>query len=293
MSVNTFPPILLSWQDCEIAAQRVVRLLQSDSHRPWKVYGVPRGGIYAALLVKAAWPEGVQLVDSVEAADCCVDDIIDSGATRDRYLGPGRPFFALFTKKADEGWYIFPWEQAAPEKDGEDCYRRLIEMVDNVQREGLRETPSRAFRAFRELTHGYFHDPREVLKKTFASEGDEMIVMRDIQFFSLCEHHLLPFFGKVHIGYLPKHVIAGASKLVRTVDVLSRRLQIQERLTSQIADTIQEALSPLGVIVVVEALHLCMAMRGIKQQTTFRTTACRGIFLRADVKDEFLAALKG
>lgn len=159
-------------------------------------------------------------------------------------------------------------------------YELLGALGENPDREGLARTPERVIRAFRFLTEGYRKDVDDLFNDAFFSEEyDEMVLVKDIEFYSLCEHHLLPFFGKAHVAYLPRRRIVGLSKIPRLVDVYARRLQVQERMTRQIADTIMEKLDPLGVAVVVEARHLCMVMRGVeKQHSTMTTSAMLGKF---------------
>lgn len=163
-------------------------------------------------------------------------------------------------------------------KDGtlEEAVRTILHFVgEDPEREGLRETPRRVRDAWHHLTSGYGQDPAAVLRQaTFHEECNEMVMVREIELYSVCEHHLLPFFGKCHIAYLPSDRIVGLSKLARVVDVFARRLQVQERLTSQIAHAVYDALSPLGVGVVVEARHLCMMMRGVERQNSLAVTSC-------------------
>jgi GTP cyclohydrolase I len=168
----------------------------------------------------------------------------------------------------------------------------LTKLVDDPTREGLVRTPERVDKAFRFLTSGYRMDPRKVVNGAlFSVKYDEMVIVKDIEFFSLCEHHLLPFFGKVHVAYIPKDRVIGLSKIPRLVDVFARRLQIQERLTQEIAQTIQDLINPLGVGVVCEARHFCMMMRGVeKQHSGAMTSAMLGAFRhRKDTRDEFLS----
>src|SRR5512133_3719279 len=150
----------------------------------------------------------------------------------------------------------------------QDAIRKLLtDLGENPDREGLRDTPKRVEKAYKFLTSGYSADIDKVLNNAlFTVDYSEMVIVKDIDFFSLCEHHLLPFFGKCHIAYIPQDKVIGLSKIPRLVDVFSRRLQIQERLTNQIAQTIEQAIDPLGVAVVMEATHLCMAMRGGEKQ---------------------------
>jgi len=168
----------------------------------------------------------------------------------------------------------------------------LGELGEDASRDGLQETPTRVARALRELTCGYTVDVDNLLK-TFDGEGaNEMVVVRNIPFHSLCEHHMLPFFGVAHVAYLPGERIVGLSKLARLVDAYARRLQVQERLTKQVADTLDRVLAPKGVGVVIEARHFCMEMRGVRQQgSTTRTTALRGVFEYDRTRAEFLAAI--
>jgi len=150
----------------------------------------------------------------------------------------------------------------------------LAELGEDPEREGLRRTPLRMARAHRFLTRGYHQNVAEVLNGAIFEEMyDEMVIVKDIDFYSLCEHHLLPFYGKAHVAYIPKGQIVGLSKLPRVVDLFARRLQVQERMTQQIAHCLQEAIHPLGVAVVVEGFHLCMAMRGVEKQNAFATTS--------------------
>ena len=153
--------------------------------------------------------------------------------------------------------------------------RDLLEMVgEDPDREGLLKTPERVIRAYRFLTEGYRKDVDELFNDAFFNEDyDEMVVVRDIEFYSLCEHHLLPFFGKAHVAYLPQKKIVGLSKIPRLVDHFARRLQVQERMTTQVAETMMEKLDPLGVAVVIEARHLCMVMRGVEKQHSRMTTS--------------------
>jgi len=171
----------------------------------------------------------------------------------------------------------------------------LADLGEDPAREGLLETPNRVERSLRFLTSGYEADVDAVLNDAlFTVEYNEMVIVKDIDFYSLCEHHLLPFFGKCHVAYLPKGRVIGLSKLPRLVEVFSRRLQIQERLTSQIAETIRDKIDPLGVAVVMEATHLCMSMRGVEKQNSFAvTSAMLGVFREdARTRMEFLELIK-
>jgi GTP cyclohydrolase I len=174
--------------------------------------------------------------------------------------------------------------------------RSILSLLgEDPDREGLKKTPSRVTQALAFLTRGYGMDPDKVINDAvFREDYEEMIVQKDIDFFSLCEHHLLPFFGKAHVGYIPHGKIVGVSKLARLVDVFARRLQVQERLTNQIATTIMEKLKPLGVAVVIEAEHLCMRMRGVeKQNSLIITSTLLGAFrTRQETRNEFMNLIR-
>ena len=178
-----------------------------------------------------------------------------------------------------------------------DLVRQMIAQIgEDPNREGLRRTPERFEKALRYLTSGYRQDPDKILNGAmFSVCYDEMVVVKDIEVYSLCEHHLLPFFGKCHVAYIPNKKVVGLSKIARLVNMYARRLQIQERLTSQIAETIEESLSPQGVGVIIEARHLCMVMRGVeKQHSTAMTSAMLGVFREnKQTRDEFLSLIKG
>jgi GTP cyclohydrolase I len=173
--------------------------------------------------------------------------------------------------------------------------RILVQLGEDPDREGLRHTPERFEKALRFLTSGYRQDPDKVLNGAmFSVSYDEMVVVKGIEVYSLCEHHLLPFFGRCHVAYIPNQKVVGLSKIARLVNMYARRLQIQERLTSQIAKAIEEKLSPEGVGVIIEARHLCMVMRGVeKQQSTATTSAMLGAFRESkQTRDEFLSLLR-
>ncbi|SFE75452.1 GTP cyclohydrolase I [Paenibacillus catalpae] len=172
--------------------------------------------------------------------------------------------------------------------------KEILKLVgEDVEREGLLETPARVTRMYEEIFAGYEVDPREVLGVTFDEQHEELVIVKDIVYYSQCEHHMAPFFGKVHIGYIPSGKIAGLSKLARLVEAITRRLQVQERITTQIADIMQEVLKPQGVMVVVEGEHLCMCARGVKKPGSKTvTSAVRGVFSDSALRSEFLALLK-
>ena len=172
----------------------------------------------------------------------------------------------------------------------ETATKMILEAIgEDVNREGLIKTPLRVAKAFEELCSGYSKDPKEVLNNAlFESTNNEMVVVRDIEFYSLCEHHILPFFGRVHVAYIPDKKVVGLSKIPRMVEIYAKRLQIQEQLTEQIADAIMEVVKPKGVGVVIHARHMCMEARGVKSKFSYTSTsALRGIFLEEKTREEF------
>ncbi|MFT6716730.1 MAG: GTP cyclohydrolase I [Saprospiraceae bacterium] len=169
----------------------------------------------------------------------------------------------------------------------------LSDIGEDVNREGLEKTPERVAKALQYLTHGYDLDPAEILKSAmFSEDHDQMVIVKDIEVYSMCEHHMLPFFGKAHIAYIPDGKIVGLSKIPRVVDAFARRLQVQERLTDQIKNCIDDTLKPLGVAVVIEAQHMCMQMRGIQKQNSLTTTSSfTGAFENDKTRKEFISLI--
>jgi len=260
---------LVSWKDIKDKLQ---------FYPSGKYYGVPRGGQYLAAALGNP-------VDTPEEADYIIDDIIDSGATKRRYteLYPTKPFLAPFIAESD--WLVFPWE--VNENPGADNITRLLQVIgEDPNREGLKETPHRYLKFMQE-----FLTPQPFKFTTFSGEAyDELVLSSNIPFFSMCEHHLAPFFGVAHIGYIPSDKIVGISKLPRTLDKFARRLQNQERITRQVAQELTEQLNPKGVAVVLEARHLCQEMRGIKKPGIMTTTSSMTGVFKDDLnaRNEFL-----
>lgn len=175
-------------------------------------------------------------------------------------------------------------------------YHEVLKLIgEDPEREGLVKTPMRVAKAMQVLTRGYTMDAHKVLTDAlFEEKYNQMVIVKDIDFFSMCEHHMLPFYGKAHVAYIPNGYITGLSKIARVVDIFSHRLQVQERLTQQIKDCIQETLKPMGVMVVVEAKHMCMQMRGVEKQNSITTTsAFSGAFEQAKTREEFMNLLRG
>lgn len=286
----------------EVAALIKKRFTPEDDSllpNPVYLYPVPRGGVPALYAILRHLPKRFQPCMSPQYAHATVDDLIDSGKTWERFetAYPDRPFYTLYNKinEAGLGWLVFPWE-GTEEASIEDNVRRLIQYVgEDPEREGLRETPQRVARAWRDWTCGYSQNPKEVLK-TFETDGkyDEMVVVRGLWFYSMCEHHMAPFFGTADIAYVPNGKIVGLSKLSRVLEVFARRLQVQERMTVEIAEALMENLHPKGAAVRVTAQHLCMESRGInKPGSKTVTQALRGVFYDdARTRAEFMQQVK-
>ncbi len=251
------------------------------------VYAIPRGGVIASYMVAALFNKlprepwaNLHFVDDPALAHIVLDDLIDSGATMTKTLAltKGGTGFALFDKGPNstyrDKWLVFPWEVTA-EKSIEDAFVRLLQFVEpNPTRGGLVETPARMAKAWAFWTSGYKADPAAILK-TFEDGGevyDEMIHVKNIPFYSQCEHHLAPFFGTVSFAYIPDKRIVGLSKMNRLVEVFARRLQVQERMTAEIIDNFVKVIKPVGAGIVVKARHMCMESRGVCHQGCETTT---------------------
>ena len=262
------------------------------------LYGVPRGGVPAVLAV-ARYLEGAVIVADPAQAEAIVDDLVDSGTTRTRHeeAYPHAAFITLFDKANYPGeWLVLPWE-ATLEQSAEDIPLRLLQFIgEDPKRGGLRDTPKRYLKAWQHWSSGYGQDPATLLKcfEDGAERYDEMVLVKDIPVYSHCEHHLAPFFGVAHVAYIPDGKIVGLSKVSRLVDMFARRLQVQERLTDQIADAIATHLKPKGVAVVIECRHLCMESRGIQRQGSSTTTSSmRGAFLdNFAARAEFMGCIR-
>lgn len=288
----------LSQQDVHDLARELVDEIMVMFHNKAvtpTVYPVPRGGVPVAYLI--AQFMSVEIVDSPDAADFIVDDIVESGTTRARF--GDKPFYALIDKPVlaedhpHKDWIVFPWERQLTGGDASvtDNVTRLLQFIgEDPKRGGLEETPMRVVKAWREWTSGYTMDPAAILKTFEDGATDEMVIERNIPFFSHCEHHMAPFFGTVDICYIPNGKIVGLSKMNRLVECFARRLQVQERLTGQIADAMMEHLDPLGVAVLVKAEHMCVKSRGVRHAGCDTvTSALRGVLKDGMQRAEFMA----
>lgn len=278
--------------------EELARVLNSNLHPSLrKMYPIPRGGVYAAYALKAIIPSHYEIVDNPNDADFFIDDIIDSGATKDKYwdMYANIPFVALIDNSdfIIKDWVVFPWEGDASGSIEDNIVRLLQYVGEDVTRGGLLETPKRVAKAWKEMTSGYGKDPKEILKvfEDGADGYDQMIVRKNIPFYSRCEHHAESIFGHCTIAYIPDGKIVGLSKMDRLCDMYAKRLQVQERMTNQIADAMFEHLNPLGVGVWISARHLCVESRGVCNVNSETVTqALRGNFLNEpDVRTEFLA----
>lgn len=309
--------VTLGWDEVGDLARRIVKSI--DDKMPWPngrqvlLWGVPRGGIHAAQEIvregnlrasRYRW----KISSHPQLADFVVDDIVDSGETRRKYVTekiPGIPFIALIDKTDVDSpeyspgtWVKFPWE--FDEDNGpEDNVRRIIQFIgDDPTREGLIETPARVVKAYREMFSGYQHSDEDIGKmlKVFTDGScREMVVVKGIEFISHCEHHISLISGNATIAYIPNGKIVGLSKVARLLDVYSRRLQVQERLTQQITTALDTHLNPLGSACIIEAKHACMSCRGVmKQQSSMITSSLTGEFLnKPEVRAEFMSLARG
>lgn len=274
----------IKWEEIYFRLNQIIK----DYGKHTKYYGVPRGGQIVAGLTGNA-------VNNIEDADIIIDDLIDSGATMEQYTKYKKPFISLVDKRIElqNEWIIFPWEVKSEDNEEtvEDNVKRLLQYFgEDVNREGLKDTPKRFVKFFTE-----FLNPPKWNCTTFEGEGyDEMIVQTNIPFHSLCEHHIAPFFGTGTIAYIPDKRIVGLSKLARTLETFSRRLQNQERITTQVAEFLFNELEPKGVAVQLSAKHMCMEMRGVKKHNTWTTTTKLIGLLKddPDARHEFLNSIK-
>lgn len=287
----------LTHADVHYAALQVAKRIRRLYGKDGRACAIPRGGVPSLYLVAAAAASlGYELVmvDDPSKADFFIDDIVDSGATAQNYKYLyDKETLALYDKRIEhfDAWLVFPWE-GSESGSFEDNITRLLQFVgEDPHRGGLKETPKRVAKAWRQWTAGYDQKPAEVLK-TFedgAEQCDEMVVVERIPVYSHCEHHLAPIFGQAVVAYIPDKRIVGLSKINRLVDVYARRLQVQERMTNQIANALMEHLSPRGCGVLVRARHMCMESRGVKQNSLTTTSALRGVFTDGTVRAEFLS----
>lgn len=297
----------LSWKDLEIQANEVAQVLarhfkmkkENPNGTPWRLWGVPRGGVHAAMLVRRVLEHrkySVELVSDPYETDVLVDDIVSTGGTREKFsdlINDGRIFVTLIDKKESKisEWLVFPWEayDDAERLGPADNIVRILEKIgEDPEREGLVDTPMRVIKSWDEIYSGYKQNVEEVLT-IFNDPCNEMVVLKDIEFYSTCEHHMLPFHGKAHIGYIPRGQVIGISKLARILEIYSRRLQIQERICKQVTAALMEHLTPDGAACVLSARHMCISCRGVnKQSSEMVTSSLEGTMREGPVRSEFL-----
>lgn len=275
---------ILTWDDIEEFSDSVALSICKEIHDNSfvNIYGVPRGGVYAALAVKSSI-EGKHnkkcyITNTPQEADFIIDDIVDSGKTKQNHLDLyDLPFYALIDKKnsvLENKWVVFPWEQTNQENGPEENVRRIIEYIgEDPNREGLIETPKRVVRSFEKLYGGYAQNPQDILKTFTEGACDEIVLLKGVELYSTCEHHMLPFYGKAHIAYLPDGKVVGVSKLARLLEIYARRLQIQERLGQQVTEALDTYLKPKGSACIIEAQHFCMTSRGVEKQNSIMITS--------------------
>lgn len=270
------------------------------------IFGIPKGGV--PLAMRLSQLAGIPLVDEVKGPlTLVVDDICDSGKTRLRYrdndfacihwAGHTDVIPQWYVRETEGQWIHYWWEGDQKQETAsiEDAVVRLLQYIgEDPAREGLVDTPKRVIKSYSHLFSGYGKNPQDLLT-TFSADGyDEMVVLRDIELYSMCEHHMLPFIGKVHVAYIPDKKIIGISKLARLVEVFARRLQIQERIGAQVTEALMQYLEPKGAACIIEAQHLCMKMRGVeKQNSVMITSSLRGAFLeKPEVREEFMRLIR-
>lgn len=289
------PQRSVTWRELQTYVERLV-VQTWNLPEAGQIYGVPTGGSIIAVLFQAERRDRgkpTRLVDTLEGTTgrdlLVIDDVCDSGNTLSPFRTRGVVTCAVFVREKSQGcvdysaettdaWIHFPYEH---EFVGREIATRVLQLIgDDPSREGLRETPERLLRTWREIFIGYQNNEPKIT--TFTSPADQMVTLRGIDFVSFCEHHVLPFYGVAHVGYLPDGKVLGLSKLARLVEYRSRRLQIQERLTNEIADAVQTAVAPKGIGVVLEATHMCMVARGVKKDNCVMSTSV----LRGAIRDE-------
>jgi len=299
--------IVLTWNDLWCRAKTVAIQIKQQCPKDISInlFGVGRGGIAAALMVMKKLEEGeiwCSMVSSLPNADFIIDDVLDSGETKEYFetiLGDTPiPFLTLVDKQKEEkltGVYVvFPWEEKEELGPTENVVRLLQFIGEDPTREGLVETPNRVIHSYKKLFGGYSQNPKEFVKIFEDDTCDEMVIVRNIQFYSTCEHHMLPFFGKAHIAYIPKGKIIGVSKLIRILEVYTRRLTIQERIVQQVTEALQDLLGPSGAACVLEGQHFCMTARGVeKQDSIMVTSSLTGSFKTViETRNEFLKMIR-
>lgn len=294
----------LNWLDCVGLTESMVGNInaykQENKLVCLKIYGVPRGGVPVAILLNHTLESRripSFLVEDALDANIIVDDIVDSGRTRTKYqsINPSALFLALVESPKDK-WIVFPWEKGTEDLGPEENVVRLMQFIgEDVKREGLIETPKRVIRSYEKLFGGYRQNPEDIMKTFTEGACDNMVVLKNIELYSTCEHHMLPFYGKCHIAYIPNGKVIGVSKLARLMEIYSRRMQIQERIGQQVTAALEKFLQPRGAACIIEAQHFCMTSRGVeKQNSVMVTSSLTGDFLTdRDTRNELMNLIRG
>ena len=296
--------IEVTWDDLHEKAIEMTQDIVEDfpkRTKPINVYPIPRGGVYAALVLRNVRSilnlVSFNIVDDILEADVYIDDIIDSGVTKKSYMDlKPLPFYALYKADLDNPtWIVFPWEKVQKEDGPQDNIKRVLQYIgEDVEREGLQETPDRVVKSFDKLYGGYVIDPVSIFKTFENDKCDEMVILKNIEFYSTCEHHMLPFWGRAHLAYIPDKKVIGISKMARLLDIYARRLQIQERICQEVTNALDKHLGTIGSACVLEAQHFCMTARGVQKQNSIMvTSSLTGVFrTNSTVRSEFLTLIK-
>jgi len=292
----------LTIRDLEEKVNQLAQKIKKKGKKYENIYAVPRGGHLIGLILSDALKIPMELdKEGIKKDTLIVDDLIDSGKTLSQFPKNDKAvIFVKNGKKKAVTYYVDEtneWVKFPDEKDNEvqEHIERIMQYIgEDTSREGLLETPKRVQKAYDEIFSGYKQNPKDLMKTFTQGTCEEMVILKNCEFYSTCEHHMFPFFGHVSIGYIPNQKVIGISKLARLVDLYAKRMQIQERMTTQIADTIMKELDALGVYVVCEGVHFCMRSRGVKKQdASMITSAVRGIFKKdAKARQEFLSLIK-
>lgn len=289
--------LYFSWEDFYFLADTIVNEMLEFNQNYNNIYAVPRGGQVLATYLSHYLEMPMISKDKITDKTLIVDDIIDSGSTRKRFKLTN-DFVCLHSSKKEnlqfisnrntieitDKWVVYPWEEEEQSSVDDTVIRFLEYIGEDPNREGLADTPKRVIKSWNELYNGYEKNILDIMT-TFEAPNNKMynqiVLLKDIELFSMCEHHILPFIGKAHIAYIPDMRVIGISKLARIMEVYARRLQIQERLGHEITEAIMYYLAPKGAACIIEAQHLCMRMRGVsKQNSTMITSSLKGVFLQ-------------
>jgi GTP cyclohydrolase I len=295
---------ILDWEHFKTECIVLGNMIRKEGKEYKNIYPILRAGSYVALVLsKMLDLPLISHLDKTDNGTLVVDDIVDSGRTLEQYKDYDTAVLHIkdhaktqptYYVRAVDKWIEYPWEVGS-EGVEENIVRLLEYMGENPNREGLIETPKRVVKGYKQWFSGYNKDPKDVMKTFTSANDDQIVIVKNIDFYSHCEHHMAPFYGQVHIGYLPNGKVLGVSKFSRLTDIYARRLQIQEQLTNQIAQAINEHLKPKGVGVIIEGIHLCMRSRGVQKQNSIMTTSVMlGDFRELEgLRKEFLQLVKG